>query len=122
MYSLILLVGLLCLPAALLIIVKQREHYRIRQSGIRVMARIIQVNSWQEPAETNGVLGQMNMIPQMWMGGPKWGYEIIAVCTDPSTHETYTLSSGRKKGLASYRRGEYLPAYISSKGNYLEIS
>ena len=52
----------------------------------------------------------------------RWWYEIRAEWTDPQTGNTYVFTSGVKKGLPGYRRGDYLAAYVSPYGNYLQLS
>ncbi|GCE06876.1 hypothetical protein [Dictyobacter aurantiacus] len=86
------------------------------------MAEIVQIRSWQEPPDNGGFFPAAGRGSLLWGGGPKWYYEIIAECKDATTGETHTISSGSRKGLAPYRRGDYLPAYINPKGNLLEVS
>ncbi len=62
---------------------------------------------------------QSKMIP--FLGG-RWWYEIRAEWTDPHTENTYVFTSGVKKGLPGYQRGDYLAAYISPYGTYLQLS
>ncbi|GLV60216.1 hypothetical protein KDH_70370 [Dictyobacter sp. S3.2.2.5] len=119
---LILLAALISIGCALLTLARWSERQRIRQSGTQLMAQIVQIRSWQEPPDSNGFFAAAGRGSLLWGGGPRWYYEIIAECKDVATGETYTLSSGPRKGLAHHRRGDYLPAYISSKGNLLEIS
>jgi hypothetical protein len=52
----------------------------------------------------------------------RWRYEISAEWTDPNTGKSYLFTSGIKNGLPSYQRGDSLPAYISLRGTYLELS
>ncbi len=78
------------------------------------MAKVTQVQSGRDPL-------QMQMIPFLVLGG-RWWYEIRAEWTDPNTQDTYILTSGVKRGLPRYQRGDHIPAYVSPKGNYLELS
>jgi hypothetical protein len=109
---LIILGGLL---AAALFVVSQWKRYRIRHTGRLVMAKVIQVNSWDETSLDRGISGHV------WAGG-SWQYELIAEWTDPRTGKTARIPSGIRDGLPGYQQGEYLPAYLSPKGNYLELS
>ena len=114
MIHLLVLIGLVGLGIGLFI-VKQQKRYHIRRAGIRVMAKVIQVDSWDETSLDRGISGQA------WAGG-SWQYEVIAEWTDPRTGNTSRITSGIRNGLPKYQRGEYLPAYISPKGNYLKLS
>ena len=109
---LIVLGGLLAVG---LFIVSQWKRYRIRHTGTRVMAQVIQVDSWDETSLDRGVSGQA------WAGG-SWQYEVIAEWTDLRTGKTSRITSGIRNGLPKCQRGDYLPAYISPKGNYLKLS
>jgi hypothetical protein len=93
----------------------QWKHYRIRRTGTLVTARVTQVSYWQDSL-TSDVSVQAKMLP---LFGERWEYELVAEWTDPRTEETHTLTSGRKRGLPSYQRGDTLSAYISPVGNYL---
>ena len=84
------------------------------------MAKVTQVQSGRDPPRVD-FSHQMQMIPFLVLGG-RWWYEIRAEWTDPNTEDTYVFTSGVKKGLPRYQRGDYLPAYVSPKGNYLELS
>jgi hypothetical protein len=80
------------------------------------MAKVVQGHSWQENSFALDI--SPNAMPLVG----RWNYEVITECTDPRTNETYTITGGKRKGLSKYQRGEYLSAYISSKGNYVELS
>lgn len=114
MQSVLILTSLVCLLVAGLLIASQMKGYRIRHTGTRVMAKVTKVESWRDPLH-------MQMIPFLVLGGG-WRYEICAAWTDPNTEDTYGFTSGVKKGLPRYQQGDYLPAYVSSNGNYLELS
>jgi len=93
------------------------KRSRIRRNGTCVMAKVIQVHSWNNSVvQGNSLLPKF--VPLLTAG---WQYEIIGEWTDPSTNETYSISSGRKNGLPKYQRGDMLSAYISPEGNYLEL-
>ncbi|MDQ6659800.1 MAG: hypothetical protein M3Z24_02400 [Chloroflexota bacterium] len=98
-------------------IANQRKRYRIRSSGTRVMAKVIQVRSWQN-STVQGTPLLLSMVPFI-AGG--WQYEVIVEGTDPRSGESYIIASGRKNGLPEYQRGDYLPTYISPRGNYVEL-
>jgi hypothetical protein len=115
MSSTLVLIVLGGLFAAALFIGSQWKRSRIRHTGTRVMAKVIQVNSWDETSLDRGISGHV------WAGG-SWQYEVIAEWTDPRTGKTTRITSGIRDGLPGYQQGEYLPAYISPKGNYLELS
>lgn len=108
----------LCLLGAGLLIASQRKRYRIRHTGTLVMAKVTQVQRWQDAPRADFSL-QMQMIP--FLGG-RWWYELRAEWTDPNTENTYVITSGIKKGLLGYQRGDYIPAYVSPYGNYLKLS
>jgi hypothetical protein len=112
------LIILVCLFGAgtVLFIVNEWERYRIRSTGTRVMAKVIQVHSWQENSFALDI--SPNTMPLIG----RWNYEVITEYTDPRTNETHTSMSGRRTGLPKYQRGDYLPAYISPRGNYVELS
>ncbi len=118
MLSVLILTGLVCLVGAGFLIASQRKRSRIRHTGTRVMAKVTQVQSWRDPPRVD-FSHQMQMIPLL---GGRWWYEIGAEWTDPNTQDTYVFTSGVKKGLPRYQRGDYLSAYVSPKGNYLELS
>jgi hypothetical protein len=117
MLSVLILTGLVCLVGAGFLIASQRKRSRIRHTGTRVMAKVTQEQSWQDPPRAD-FSHHIQMIPLL---GGRW-YEIRAEWTDPNTEDTYVFTSGVKKGLPRYQRGDYLPAYVSPKGNYLELS
>lgn len=97
------------------LIAKQWKRYRIRHTGLRVTAKITQVHVWSEPT-----IGDYSIqTAPLLVGGQQ--YEVIAEWTDPETSRIYVLTSGRKKGLPGSRQGDYLPAYISPQGSYLEL-
>ena len=112
---LIILGGLL---AAALFIGSQWKRSRIRRTGALVTAKVTQVQMWQDAPRANFFL-QSKMIP--FLGG-QWWYEIRAEWTDPHTEDTYVFTSGVKKGLPGYQRGDYLDAYVSPYGNDLKLS
>ncbi len=118
MLIVLVLTGLLCLLGAGLFIENQRKRYRIRHTGTLVMAKVTQVQSWRDPPRADFSL-RMMMIP--FLEG-RWWYEICAEWTDPNTEDTYVITSGVKKGLPRYQRGDHIPAYVSPYGNYLELS
>jgi hypothetical protein len=94
-------------------IARQIKLYSIRRAGTQVMAKVVEVHSWQEPR-----------IKDYYMQSrlaPRWQYEVIAEWTDPTNEQTYVFTSERKNGLPMSKKGDYLPAYISPKGNYLEL-
>jgi hypothetical protein len=111
---LILMIGMVCLLGIGLLIASQGKRSHIRRTGTHVMAKVTQVRSWQDPL-------QMQMMPFLVLGG-RWRYELRAEWTDPNTQDTYVFTSGVKKGLPQYQRGDSLPAYMSPYGNYLELS
>jgi len=80
------------------------------------MAKITQVQSWRDSARADISL---QMIP--FLGG-RWWYELRAEWTDPHTGNTFVITSGLKKGLPRYQRGDHIPVYVSPYGNYLELS
>jgi hypothetical protein len=107
------------LLAAALFIESQWKRSRIsRHTGTLVTAKVTQVQMWQNAPRADFSL-QSQMIP--FLGG-RWWYEIRAEWTDPHTENTYVFTSGVKKGLPGYQRGDYLVAYISPNGNYLQLS
>ena len=108
---LIVLGGLL---AAGLCIVIQWKRSRIRHTGTLVTAKVTQVQMWQDAP-------RVDFSPFLLLGG-RWWYEIRAEWTDPHTGNTYVFTSGVKKGLPGYQRGDYLAAYVSPYGNYLQLS
>ena len=114
-FRLIVLGGLL---AAALFIESQWKRSRIRHTGTLVTAKVTQVHMWQDAPRADFSL-QSQMIP--FLGG-RWWYEIRAEWTDPHTENTYVFTSGVKKGLPGYQRGDYLAAYISPYGTYLQLS
>ena len=118
MPNVLILTGLVCLLGAGFLIAGQRKRYRIRHTGTLVMAKVTQVQSWQDSLRADFSLQRM-MIP--FLGGRRW-YEIRAEWTDPHTESTYVITSGVKKGLPRYQRGDHIPAYVSPYGNYLELS
>lgn len=114
MLSVLILIGLVCLLGAGFLVASQMKGYRIRHTGTRVLAKVTQLETWQDPLHTQ-------MLPFFVLGG-RWRYEIRAEWTDPNTQDTYVFTSGVKKGLPRYQRGDYLPAYVGPKGNYLALS
>jgi hypothetical protein len=106
------------LLAAALFIGSQWKRSRIRHTGTLVTAKVTQVQMWQDVPRADFSL-QSKMIP---FSGIRWRYEIRAEWTDPHTEDTYVFTSGVKKGLPGYQRGDYLDAYISPYGNYLKLS
>jgi len=115
MLATLLFILMLLLIAIGIFATNQWKHYRIRLTGTLVTARIIQVSYWQDSL-TSDVSLQAKMLP---LFGERWEYELLAEWTDPHTEETHTITSGRKRGLPSYQRGDTLSAYISPAGNYL---
>ena len=116
MSTTLVLIVLLGLLGAGLFMVKQWKRYRIRRTGTLVMAKITQVHSWRDSARADISL---QMIP--FLGG-RWWYELRAEWTDPHTGNTFVITSGLKKGLPRYQRGDHIPVYVSPYGNYLELS
>ena len=112
---LIMLGGLL---VAALYIVSHWKRYRIRHTATLVTAKVTQVHMWQDAPRADFSL-QSQMLP--FLGG-RWWYEIRAEWTDPNTENTYVFTSGVKKGLPGYQRGDYLAAYVSPYGTYLKLS
>jgi hypothetical protein len=115
MFMVILVVALIC---SVVFIGEQRKKYRIRKTGLRVMAKVICVSAWQESTTKDYSL-QTRWLPIFNDG---WRYEISAEWIDPKNGDNYVFTSGRKKGLPSSKQGDYLPAYISPFGNYLECA
>jgi len=116
MSTTLVLIVLLGLLGAGLFIVNQWKRSRIRRTGTLVMAKITQVQSWRDAARADISL---QMIP--FLGG-RWWYKLRAAWTDPHTENTFVITSGLKKGLPRYQRGDYIPVYVSPYGNYLELS
>src|SRR6266436_3128595 len=114
MSTTLVLIGLGALLAASLFIVSQRKRSRIRRTGTLVMARVTQVKSWRDPPRAD--------FSPFLLLRERWWYEICAEWTDPHTQNTYVITSGVKKGLPRYQRGDPIPAYVSPYGNYLELS
>ena len=112
---LIILGGLL---TAGLFISSKWKLYRIRQSATMVMANVTEVRSWQDTLARTDYSLQKTMSP--FVNG-RWRYEISAEWTDPDTGRSYVFTSGIKSGLSPYQRGDFLPAYISPRGTYLEL-
>ena len=112
---LILLGGLL---AAGLFIASRWKRYRIRQTGTMVIANVTEVRSWQDMLARTDYSLQKTMPPLV---NGRWRYEMSAEWTDPTTGKSYVFTSGIKNGLPPYQRGDYLPAYISPRGTYLEL-
>ena len=106
------------LLAAGLFIASRWKRYRIRQTGTMVMARVTEVRSWQDMLSRADYTLQKMMMP--FVNG-RWRYEISAEWIEPHTWKSYVFTSGIKNGLPPYQRGDYLPAYISSRGTYLEL-
>jgi hypothetical protein len=96
----------------------QWKYYRIRRMGTRVMAKVIRVDSWQVNFPGQAIVPAITAMPLI---GGGWEYEVSAEYTNPDTGENALISSGRKKGLPRYQRGDYLPAYVSPRGNYLQL-
>jgi len=117
MLHVLVLTGL-CLLGAGLLIASQRKRYRIKHTGMLVMAKVTQVQCWRDSSRADFSL-QMKMIPLL---GGQWWYEIRAEWTDPHTENTYSITSGVKRGLPGYQRGDSIPAYVSPNGNYLKLS
>lgn len=117
MIELLLLLGIPCSLYISVSAVKQVKRYQIRRIGTHVMAKVVQVQMWNDTVVREGT----SLIPKAvpLLGG--WYYEIAAEWTDAQSGNMYIISSGRKMGLPKYSRGDYLGAYISSKGNYLEL-
>ena len=108
MLNLLVLTGL-CLLGTGLFIASQRKRYRIRHTGTLVMAKVTLVRMWQDA-------------PMPPLLGGRWWYEICAEWTDPHTENTYVITSGAKKGLPGYQRGDFIAAYVSPYGEYLRLS
>ena len=117
MLHVLVLTGL-CLLGVGLLIARKRKRYRIKHTGMLVMAKVTQVQSWRDSSRADFSL-QMKMIPLL---GGQWRYEIRAEWIDPHTENTYSITSGVKNGLPGYQRGDYIPAYVSPNGNYLKLS
>ena len=113
---LIIVGGLL---AAGLFIASRWKCYRIRQTGTMVMAKVTEGRSWQDMLARTDYSLQKTMHP--FVTG-RWRYDISAEWTDPNTGKSYVCTSGIKNGLPPYQRGDSLPAYISPRGTYLELS
>ena len=112
---LIVLGGLL---AAGLFLLSQWKRYRIRHTGTPVTAKVTRVRMWRDGARADISL-QSKMIP---LQEGQWWYEITAEWTDPHTENTCVFTSGIRKGLPEYQRGDFLDAYISPYGTYLKLS
>ena len=106
------------LLAASLFTMSQWKHYRIRHTGTPVPAKVTRVQMWRDGVRADISL-QSKAIP---FPGGRWWYEICAEWTDPHTERTYVFTSGIKKGLPGYKRGDFLTAYVSPYGTYLELS
>ena len=111
----IVLGGLL---AAALFSGSQWKRARIRRTGTLVPAKVTQVQMWQDPPRADFSL---QFMPFPFLGGRRW-YEIRAEWIDPDTQDMYVFTSGIKRGLPAYQRGDYLDAFISPYGNYLKLS
>ena len=111
---LILVIVLLCFS---IFMARQIKRYKIKRVGTQVMAKVVEVHSWQEPTIKDYSI-QSKPVPLVTGG---WQYEVIAEWANPTNEQTYIFTSERKKGLPSSKKGDYLPAYISPKGNYLEL-
>ena len=96
----------------------QWKYYRIRRSGTQVMAKVIRVDSWQVDSPNNAYVPAITAMPH---SGGGWEYEVSAEYTDARTGQQVVIKSGRKKGLPRYQRGDYLAAYVSPRGNYLQL-
>ena len=118
MSTTLILIVLGTLLAMGLFIVSQWKRYRIRHTGTLVMAKVTQVQMWQDAPRADISL-QSKMIP--FLGG-RWWYEIRAEWIEPHTQNTCVITSGIKKGLPRYQRGDHIPLYVSRYGNYLELS
>lgn len=111
---LILVGGLL---AAGLFIASRWKRYRIRQTGTMVMANVTEVRSWQDMLAR----ADYSLKTTMPFVNGRWRYDISAEWTDPNTGKSYVFTSGIRNGLPPYQRGDFLPAYISPRGTYLEL-
>jgi hypothetical protein len=107
------------LLAADLFIASRWKRYRIRQTATMVMAKVSEVRSWQDMLSRADSSLQKTMHP--FVNG-RWRYEMSAQWTDPNTGKSSVFTSGIKNGLPPYQRGDYLPAYFSPRGAYLELS
>ena len=96
---------------------RQWKRYQIRRTGTRIIAEVIQVRYLQDSIVKDNLYFPKT-VPQVSTG---WQYEITAKGTDPHTQQILIISSGIKKGLPSTRQGDHLAAYISPRGNYLEL-
>jgi hypothetical protein len=106
------------LLAAGLFLVSYWKQYRIRHTGTLVTAQVTQVHMWRDGLRADISL-QSKMIP--FQGG-RWWYEICAEWTDPHTGNTSVFTSGIRRGLPAYQRGDYVAAYVSPYGTYLKLS
>ena len=118
MLIILVLLAVCTLLAAGLFVASQWKRYRIRRSGTPVTAKVTQVHMWRDGTRADISL-QSKMVPSP---GGRWWYEIQAEWTDPHTGNTHVFSSGIRKGLPGYQRGDFLTAYISSFGTYLKLS
>ena len=96
----------------------QWRRYLIRRSGTQVMAKVIRVDSRQVDSPNNAYVPAITAMPH---SGGGWEYEVSAEYTDTHTGQQVIIKSGIKKGLPRYQRGDYLAAYISPRGNYLQL-
>ena len=103
------------LLAAGLFIASRWKRYRLRQTATMVMATVTEVHCWQD------VLARADSSQHPFVNG-RWRYEISAEWTDSTTGKSYVFTSGLKYGLPAYQRGDSLPAYLSPRGTYLELS
>ena len=83
------------------------------------MAKVIRVDSWQVNFPGQAIVPAITAMPG---SGGGWEYEVSAEYTDAQTGQQFIIQSGRKKGLPRYQRGDYLTAYVSPSGNYLQLS
>ena len=95
----------------------QWRRYLIRRST-QVMAKVIRVDSRQVDSPNNAYVPAITAMPH---SGGGWEYEMSAEYTDAHTGQQVIIKSGIKKGLPRYQRGDYLAAYISPRGNYLQL-
>ena len=114
----LVLIALGGLLAAAFLLLNQWKDYRIRHTGTPVTAKVTQVRMWRDGARADISL-QSHMVP---LQGGRWWYEICAEWTDPHTENTHVFTSGIRKGLPGYQRGDLLTAYVSPRGTYLKLS
>lgn len=108
----LIMVGIL---GTCLLLANYGKRYRIRRTGRRILARVVQVNYYQATKQVQDI--PLYNVPAA-VG--RWRYEVIAEWSDQASGNVLRISSGLKNGLPRCQRGDYLCAYISPQGSYLE--